>query len=414
MRALYKREPARSTKAKEKDLTMTTIRDVVIVSYARTAFTRAKKGMLKDTRPDTLAAIAIKAAMERAPGVKPSDIEDIILGCAMPEGEQGMNVARVAGMLAGLPIEVPAVTVNRFCSSGVQTIAQAAERIAVGAIDFAIAGGTESMTMVPMGGNKISANPDVMETMPEVYTPMGVTAENVAAKYGVTREQQDAFAYASHQKAIAAWETGFMAGEVIDVEVDLINEVGHLTRAYANKDDGPRPDTSLEGLAKLRPAFNPKGTVTAGNASPLTDGAAAVVMTTADKANELGLPIMGYYRGFQVAGVPPELMGIGPVPAIRKLLAKHGLTVADIDLFELNEAFGAQAVYCQRELGIPDEKLNIHGGAIALGHPLGVSGTRMTGTLLRSLEKTGGRYGVVSMCIGGGMGAAALFERVAK
>jgi acetyl-CoA acyltransferase len=393
---------------------MTTIRDVVVVSYARTAFTRAKKGMFKDTRPDTLGAIAIKAAMERAPGVKPSDIEDVIFGCAMPEGEQGMNVARVSAMLAGLPVEVPAVTVNRFCSSGVQTISQAAERIAIGAIDFAVAGGTESMTMVPMGGNKVSANPDVMETMPEVYTPMGVTAENVAAKYGVSREDQDAFALASHKKAVMAWETGFMAGEVIDAEVDVINEVGHVTRAHAKKDDGPRPDTSAEGLGKLRPAFNPKGTVTAGNASPLTDGAAALVLTTADKAAELGLPVMGYYRGFQVAGVAPELMGIGPVPAIRKLLAKHNLTIADIDLFEINEAFAAQAVYCQRELGIPDEKLNIHGGAIALGHPLGVSGARLAGTLLRSLEKTGGRYGVVSMCIGGGMGAAALFERVAK
>jgi acetyl-CoA acyltransferase len=391
---------------------MSDIRNVVIVSYARTAFTRAKRGGFKDTRPDTLGALAIKAALERAPGLDPATVEDVVFGCAMPEGEQGMNVARVSAMLAGLPVEVPAVTVNRFCSSGVQTISQAAERIAIGAIDIAIAGGTESMTMVPMGGNKISANPTVMDTMPEVYTPMGVTAENVAAKFGVSREDQDAFALSSHTKAVAAWETGFLAGEVIDAQVDTINEVGAFKAITVNKDDGPRPDTSLEGLNKLRPAFNPKGTVTAGNASPLTDGAAAVVLMTEDKAKELNLPIMGYYRGFQVAGVPPEIMGIGPVPAIRKLLAKHNLTIDDIDLFEINEAFAAQAVYCQRELGIPDAKLNIHGGAIALGHPLGVSGTRMTGTLLRSLEKTGGRYGVVSMCIGGGMGAAALFERV--
>lgn len=386
-------------------------REVVIVSYARTPFTRAHKGALKNTRPDTMAAHVIKAALERAPGVDPASIEDIVLGCAMPEGEQGMNVARVAGILAGLPDTVPAMTVNRFCSSGVQTIAQVAERIMVGAMDIAIAGGTESMTMVPMGGNKVSANPLVMEQYPEVYTPMGTTAENVAAKFGVTRVEQDEFAVKSHQKAAMAWETGFMAGEIAPMETQVINEQGHATTITADRDDGPRPDSSVEVLAKLRPVFNPKGTVTAGNASPLTDGAAAVVMMTKEKADELGLKPMGYFVGFQVAGVPPEIMGIGPVPAIRKLLAKHNLTIDDIDLFEINEAFSAQAAYCGKELGVPEEKLNIHGGAIALGHPLGVSGTRMAGTLLRSLEKTGGRYGVVSMCIGGGMGAAALFER---
>ncbi len=387
-------------------------REVVIVSYARTAFTRAKRGQFKDTRPDTLAAEVIKAALERAPGLKAEEIEDILMGCAMPEAEQGMNVARVAGMLAGIPDTVPAATVNRFCSSGVQTISQAAERIMVGAIDVAIAGGTESMTMVPMGGNKVSANPQVMAQMPEVYISMGTTAENVAHRYEVTREQQDAFAFSSHQKASAAWESGFLAGEVIDVETDIITELGKVEPLKVNRDDGPRADSTIEALAKLRPAFNTKGTVSAGNASPLTDGAAALVVMSKEKADELGLKPMGYYRGFQVAGVPPEIMGIGPVPAIRKLLAKHNLTIEDIDLFEINEAFAAQAVYCQRELGIPDEKLNIHGGAIALGHPLGVSGARLAGTLLRSLEKTGGRYGVVSMCIGGGMGAAALFERV--
>ncbi|MEC9442285.1 MAG: thiolase family protein [Myxococcota bacterium] len=387
-------------------------REVVIVSYARTAFTRAHKGEFKDTRPDTLAAEAIKAALERAPGLDPADVEDVILGCAMPEGEQGMNVARIAAMLAGLPETVPALTVNRFCSSGLQTISQAAERIMVGAIDVAIAGGTESMTMVPMGGNKASANPEVMEQMPEVYTPMGTTAENVAKKFEVDRARQDAFAANSQNKAIAAWERGFFNDEVIPVTTTFIAADGSAKEITVAKDSTPRPGTTPEGLGKLRPAFNPKGTVTAGNASPLTDGAAAVVLMTKEKADELGLKPMGYYRGFQVAGVAPEIMGIGPVPAIRKLLAKHDMKVEDIDMFEINEAFAAQASYCQQELGIPDEKINPHGGAIAIGHPLGVSGTRMTGTLLRAMAEKGQRWGVVSMCIGGGMGAAGLFEIV--
>lgn len=387
-------------------------REVVIVSYARTAFTRAHKGEFKDTRPDTLAAEAIKAALARAPGLDPADVEDVILGCAMPEGEQGMNVARIAAMLAGLPETVPALTVNRFCSSGLQTISQAAERIMVGAIDVAIAGGTESMTMVPMGGNKASANPEVMEQMPEVYTPMGTTAENVAKKFEVDRARQDAFAANSQNKAIAAWERGFFSDEVIPVTTTFIAPDGTAKEITVDKDSTPRPGTTVEGLAKLRPAFNPKGTVTAGNASPLTDGAAAVVLMTKEKADELGLKPMGYYRGFQVAGVAPEIMGIGPVPAIRKLLAKHDMKVEDIDMFEINEAFAAQASYCQQELGIADEDINPHGGAIALGHPLGVSGTRMTGTLLRAMAEKGQRWGVVSMCIGGGMGAAGLFEIV--
>lgn len=386
-------------------------REVVIVSYARTAFTRARKGQLKDTLPDTMAAHVIKAALERAPGVKPEEIEDVIFGCAMPEGSQGMNVARIAALLAGLPDSVPAVTVNRFCSSGLQTIAQAAERIMVGAIDVAIAGGTETMTLVPMGGFSPSANPVAMAEQPEIYTPMGTTAENVASQFEVARADQDAFAYGSHQKALAAWESGWMAGEIAPMTTTVIGPGGVATEITVEKDDGPRADTSAEKLGKLRPAFNPRGTVTAGNASPLTDGAAAVVLMSKEKADELGLAPLGYYRGFQVAGVPPEIMGIGPVPAIRKLLAKHDLTVDDIDVFEINEAFAAQAVYCARELGVPAEKLNPHGGAIALGHPLGVSGTRMAGTALRALEKFNGRYAVVSMCIGGGMGAAGLFER---
>ncbi len=388
------------------------IKEVVIASYVRTPFTRARKGGLKDTRPDTMAATVIKEAVARAKGLDPADIEDVAIGCAMPEAEQGMNVARIASVMAGLPDTVPAMTVNRFCSSGVQTISQMAERIMLGAIDVAVAGGTESMTMIPMGGNKASANPTLMNEYPEIYTPMGTTAENVAERFEVSREEQDKFATASHKKAVAAWERNFFDDEVMAVETEQVQADGTRKAVTVSRDDGPRPTTSEEVLAGLRPAFNPKGTVTAGNASPLTDGAAATVLMSKEKADELGIEPMGYYRAFQVAGVAPDIMGIGPVPAIRKLLEKEGLTVDDIDLFEINEAFAAQAVYCQRELGIPDEKLNPNGGAIAVGHPLGVSGTRMAGTLLRALEETGGRYGVVSMCIGGGMGAAALFERV--
>jgi acetyl-CoA acyltransferase len=387
-------------------------KEAVVVSYARTPFTRAHKGLLKDTRPDVMGAHVIKAALDLATGLKGVEVEDVVMGCAMPEGEQGMNVARVSTLLAGLPNTVPAQTVNRFCSSGVQSVSIIAERIMLGQIDVGIAGGVESMSMVPMSGNKFSAGPEVMAEVPEVYTPMGTTAENVATKFNVSREAQDAFALESHNRALAAWESGFLAGEVTQIDTRVIDAEGKWHDVVASKDDGPRAGSSMESLARLRPVFNPKGTITAGNASPMTDGAAAVVIMSKEKADELGLKPMGYYRGFQVAGVDPAIMGIGPVPAIRKLLAKTGLTIADIDLFEINEAFGSQASYCRDELGIDPAKVNIHGGALALGHPLGVSGTRMTGTLLRSLEKTGGRYGIVSMCIGGGMGAAALFERV--
>ncbi|MFW5966530.1 MAG: thiolase family protein [Persicimonas sp.] len=388
-------------------------REVVIVSYARTPFCRAKKGLLKDTRPDTMAAEAIKAALERAEGLEADQVEDVVMGCAMPEGEQGMNVARIASLMAGLPESVPAMTINRFCSSGAQTISQVAERIMVGAIDIGIAGGTESMTMVPMGGNKPSANPKVMEEFPEIYIPMGTTAENVAKRFDISREDQDKFALRSHERAVDAWERGFMHGEVIPVHTEVVNHDGTRKEVTVSKDDGPRPDTSLEALAKLPTVFDREnGTVTPGNASPLTDGAAAVVVMAKEKADELGLKPMGTYRGFQVAGVDPDIMGIGPVPAVRKLLEKHDMSIDDIDLFELNEAFASQAVYSARELGIDFDKLNVNGGAIALGHPLGVSGTRMAGTLLRELEEQNGRYGVVTMCIGGGMGAAALLERV--
>ena len=388
------------------------IREAVVVSYARTAFTRAHRGQLKDTRPDTMAAHVIREALNRATGLKPEDVDDVIIGCAMPEGEQGMNVARIAGIMAGLPDSVPAMTVNRFCSSGVQTVSMGAERIMLGEADVIIAGGTESMSMVPMSGNKFSANPRTMDEFPEVYTPMGTTAENVAAKFGVSRDTQDHFAVASHKKASAAWEKNYFAGEIAPIDTKVIGPDGEWHDVTVDRDDGPRPDTTFEVLQKLRPAFNPKGTVTAGTASPLTDGAAAVVLMSREKAEALGLDILGVYRAFQVAGVPPEIMGIGPVPAIRKLLARTGLTIDDIDVFEINEAFAAQAAYCGEELGVPAEKLNPNGGAIALGHPLGVSGTRMTGTLLRELGARNGRYGIVSMCIGGGMGAAALFERV--
>ena len=333
-----------------------------------------------------MAAVAIKAALERAEGVNAEDIEDVVIGCAMPEGEQGMNVARVASLLAGLPDSVPAMTVNRFCSSGVQTISQVAERIMVGAIDIGIAGGTESMSMVPMGGNKPSANPEMMKNQPEVYIPMGATAENVAKKFDVSREAQDEFALSSHQRAIDAWERSFMSGEVVPIETEVVNPDGTKKQITVSKDEGPRPTTSMEVLAKLPTVFDRKnGTVTPGNASQLTDGAAATVVMSKDKADELGLEPMGYYRNFQVAGVPPEIMGIGPVPAVRKLMEKTGLSVDDIDLFEVNEAFASQSVYCKNELGIPDEKLNVNGGAISLGlgthrhHPGARRSTAATG-----------------------------------
>jgi len=383
---------------------------VVIASAVRTPFTRALKGEFKDTRPDTLAALAIAEAVKRVPGLKLSDVDDVILGCAMPEGEQGMNVARLASLLAGLPDTVPAMTINRFCSSGVQSIAQAAQSMLAGMYEVAVAGGTESMSMVPMGGNKVSANPELMENYPEVYISMGATAENVAKRFEVTRAQQDAFAYESQRRAATAREKGLFREEIVPVTTEVFDEAGTPHTQTIDVDTILRPDTTLEGLTKLKPAFNPKGTVTAGNASPLTDGAAAVVLMTEAKAQALGVKPLGTFIDFQVAGVPPEIMGIGPVPAVRKLLAKNKLSVKDIDVFELNEAFAAQAVYCIRELGIPLDKVNPNGGAIALGHPLGVSGTRMTGTLLRELKRRGGRYGVVTMCIGGGIGAAALFE----
>jgi acetyl-CoA acyltransferase len=383
---------------------------VVIASAVRTPFTRAHKGELKDTRPDTLAAWAIEEAVRQVPNLAKQDVEDVILGCAMPEAEQGLNVARLALTLAGLPHSVPGMTVNRFCASGVQTIGLAAQSILAGAIDVAVAGGTESMSMVPMGGNKYSANPELMEQYPEIFTSMGATAELVAARYGVTREEQDQFAYDSQQKAARAQVEGKLDAELFAVTPTVYDGHGRPHQVSVSKDTILRPETTLEGLRGLRPAFNPKGTVTAGNASPLTDGAAAAVIMSAAKAEQLGVTPLGYFHTLVTVGVPPEIMGIGPVPAVRKLLAKTGLTVDDIDVFELNEAFAAQSVYCVRELGLDKTKVNPNGGAIALGHPLGVSGTRLTATILRELKRRGGKYGVVTMCIGGGMGAAALVE----
>lgn len=383
---------------------------VVIASAVRTPFTRAHKGEFKDTRPDTLAALAIKEAVAQVPGLKPADVEDVILGCAMPEAEQGMNVARNASLLAGLPDTVPGMTINRFCSSGVQSVAQAAQGIKSGMLQVAIAGGTESMTMVPMGGNKVSANPEIMEKLPEVYTSMGATAENIASRYGVTREDADKFAAESQRRAATAREQGKFKEEIFPVTTTMFDEDGTQKPVTVSVDTIMRPETTVEGLAKLRPAFNAKGVVTAGNASPLTDGAAAAVVMSEEKAKELNVKPLGYFVDYVVAGVPPEIMGVGPVPAIRKLLERNKLKIDDISVFELNEAFAAQALYCVRELGIPQDRVNPNGGAIALGHPLGVSGARMVATILRELKRRDGRYGVVSMCIGGGMGAAALVE----
>jgi acetyl-CoA acyltransferase len=387
------------------------MKDVAIVSGVRTPFGRAIKGGLKDTRPDSMGALVIREALGRAKGINAKEVEDVVLGCAMPEAEQGMNVARIAALAAGLPDEVAAMTVNRFCASGVQSIALVADRIAAGAYDVGIAGGVESMTMIPMGGNKVSLNPEVVDKRPDVFTPMGVTAENIARRFGIERKAQDEFAVRSHQRAVAAQAAGKLDGEIVAVETSAFDAEDKPHAARVAKDEGPRADTNLDALAKLKPAFDPTGSVTAGNSSPLTDGAAAVVVTSAERAKAAGLKPLGYFRAFAVAGVPPDIMGIGPVPAVKKLLAKTGLTVDQIDLFELNEAFAAQSLYCARELGIDGEKLNVNGGAIALGHPLGVSGTRLTITILHELARRGGKYGIVTMCIGGGMGAAALIER---
>jgi acetyl-CoA acyltransferase len=387
------------------------MRDVVILSAVRTPIGRAPRGVFKNTRPDDLGALAAREALRRAE-IKPADIEDVVLGCAHPEAEQGLNVARQVGMLAGLPDEVPAMTINRFCSSGLQAAAIVADRISAGSIDAGLAGGLESMSLIPMGGAKIALNPAVVDQFPDAHIPMGNTAENVARQFGVTREAQDAFALASHQKAVAAWTRGDFAAEVVPVKTRVFD--GEVWRDLTvDRDEGPRADTSIEKLAALKPAFDPTGSVTAGNSSPLNDGAAALVLASADKAKAIGARPRAYFRAFAVAGVPPSIMGIGPVPAVRKLLAKTGLSVDQIDLYEVNEAFASQAVYCLRELGLPNDRVNVNGGAIALGHPLGATGARQIATALSELERRKGRYAVITMCVGGGMGAAGLIERAA-
>jgi acetyl-CoA acyltransferase len=401
------------------------MREAVIVSAVRTAIGKAFKGTLAAMRPDDLAAIAIRESLARVPGLGLREVDDVILGCSMPEGEQGMNVARIASLRAGLPVEVPAVTVNRFCSSGLQSIAMAAERIMLGHAEVIVAGGTESMSMVPMGGNKISPNPWLIDHYPDVYLNMGLTAENVARKYGITREQSDAFSLASHQKALAAITAGKFRDEIIPVNVPttaFANAAGANGEIAAGKvtsstitfdtDEGPRADTSLDALAKLKPAFHAHGVVTAGNSSQMSDGAAASVVMSAEHARAIGVQPLARFISFAVAGCLPEEMGIGPAYAIPKALKMAGLTLEQIDVIELNEAFAAQALAVIKLLGLDPSRVNKNGGAIALGHPLGCTGAKLTASIVRELTRTGGEYGMVTMCIGGGMGAAGIFQRV--
>ncbi len=396
------------------------MREAVIVSSVRTAVGKAYKGTLRATRPDDLAAVAIKDALARVKGLDPKEIEDVILGCAMPEAEQGMNVARIAALRAGLPVESSAMTINRFCSSGLQAIAMAAERIMVGHAEVIVAGGTESMSMVPMGGNKISPNPWLMDHYPDSYLGMGLTAENLARKYAITREQADQFSYQSHQKALAAIAACKFKDEVVPVEVSITAvENGSkaarpkTTKTIFDTDEGPRADTSLEVLAKLKPAFHVKGTTTAGNSSQMSDGAAAAVVMSAERARAIGVKPLARFLGFATAGCPPEEMGVGPVFAIPKALKIAGLKLDQIDVIELNEAFAVQSLSVIKLAGLDPARVNPNGGAVALGHPLGCTGAKLTATVLRELERRNARYGMVTMCVGGGMGAAGIFERLA-
>jgi acetyl-CoA acyltransferase len=400
------------------------MREAVVVSSVRTAVGKASKGTLRATRPDDLAAAVIKEAVARAKGLDPKEIEDVIIGCAMPEAEQGMNVARIASLRAGLPVDASAMTINRFCSSGLQAIAIAAERIMSGQGDIAVAGGTESMSMVPMGGNKVSPNPWLMDNYPDAYLGMGLTAENLAKKYGITREQSDEFSLASHQKSLAAIAAGKFNDEIVPVEVTYsVLEASangspsggkpKTTKITFSTDEGPRADSSLDVLAKLKPAFHARGVVTAGNSSQMSDGAAASVLMSAERARALGLKPLGRFVAFATAGCPPEEMGIGPVFAIPKALKIAGLKLDQIDVIELNEAFAAQALSVMKLAGLDPARVNVNGGAIALGHPLGCTGAKLTATIFRELERRNARYGLVTMCVGGGMGAAGIFERAA-
>ena len=407
--------------------------DAVIVSAVRTAIGKAPNGTLRGTRPDELGAVVIAEALRRAPGIDPSEVDDVIMGCAMPEAEQGMNVARIASLRAGIPVSASAVTVNRFCSSGLQAIAYAAERIMCGSAAVIVAGGTESMSLVPMGGHKIAPNPTLIDRYPDVYLSTGLVAENHARETGISRAEQDAFALRSHQRALAAIDAGRFVDEIAPVTANLIEEVrlkpdptyggatsGGTAVAVAPRtrqvifavDEGPRRDTSAEALAKLRPAFHAAGSVTAGNSSQTSDGAAVVIVTSAQRAKAAGLTPMGRFITFATAGVEPERFGVGPVPAIRKALKLAGLTLDQIDLVELNEAFAVQVLACLKELPIDPERLNVNGGAIALGHPLGCTGAKLTTTLLHEMKRRNARYGMVTMCVGGGMGAAGIFERI--
>ncbi len=392
------------------------MKEAVIVSAVRTAVGKAPYGTLRSTRPDDMAGVVLAEVLRRAPGLDPAEIDDVILGCAMPEGEQGLNVARIASLRAGVPVSASAVTVNRFCSSGLQAIAYGAERIMVGAATVVIAGGTESMSLVPMGGNKVSPNPSLVNTYPDVYISTGLVAENHAREAKVSREEQDAFALRSHQRALAAIEAGRFKDEIVPLQVTQLHaENGHKPKIETitfEVDEGPRRETSSEALAKLRPAFHVSGTVTAGNSSQTSDGASAVILMEAGRAKALGLAPMGRFVSYATAGVEPERFGIGPVFAIRKALKHAGLTLEDIDLTELNEAFAAQAIACLRELPINEETINVNGGAIALGHPLGCTGSKLTTTLLYEMARRKSRYGMVTMCVGGGMGAAGIFERL--
>jgi len=389
--------------------------EAVIVSGARTAMGKGKRGALRTVRPDDLGAVVIREAVSRAGGLKPEDVGDVLMGCAIPEGEQGMNVARIASLKAGLPSTVPAATVNRFCSSGLQTIAMAVDEIRSGRTDVVVAGGTESMSRVAMFPRAFP-NPAFAKEWPDVYLGMGLTAENLARKYGISRQESDQFSLESHQKALQAIAEGKFRDEIVPVEVELRKPAeGGKTRVDKQSfavDECPRADTTLEGLAKLRPVFAAKGTVTAGNASQMSDGAAALVVTSEARARELGLKPRAILRSYAVAGVPPEIMGIGPVAAVPKALKQAGLTLDQIDLIELNEAFAVQALSVMKELGFPRDKVNVCGGAVALGHPLGATGARLVVTALAELERRKARYALVTMCVGGGMGAAGVLERI--
>ncbi|MDD5543239.1 MAG: acetyl-CoA C-acyltransferase [Acidobacteriia bacterium] len=397
------------------------MREALIVASVRTAVGKAPRGTLKDTRPDDMAGLVIREAMARVPGLDPREIEDVILGCAMPEAEQGMNVARVAAFLAGLPPSVSAMTINRFCSSGLQSIALAADRIRTGSAEVMVAGGTETMSMIPMGGHKIVPNPTLVDVHPGVYLSMGLTAERLAKEFSITREQADQFSLDSHLKSVRAQDEGKFKNEIVPLRVKVVNveaRNGTMKRSVKevvfDRDEGPRRDSSLEALAKLRPAFHVQGTVTAGNSSQMSDGAAAAILLSEDRARQLQAKPLARFVSFATAGVDPERMGIGPVEAIPKALKLAGLKLNDLDVIELNEAFATQSLAVIRAAGLDPSRVNVNGGAIALGHPLGCTGAKLTATLLNELERRRGRYGMVTMCVGGGMGAAGIFENLQR